>query len=99
MTWNLTVRYYGVNSSASEKILFGTYYRPLGTGIEYFELFRKSFTAINNKFDKVFLVVDFKLPNFDWFNQARLSSETIYWNVYELYKRCMSYPSKQLSYT
>ena len=67
--------------------------------IEYFELFRKSFTAINNKFDKVFLVVDFNLPNFEWFNQVRLSSETIYWNVYELYKWCMSYPSKQLSYT
>lgn len=57
-------------SSASEKILFGTYYRPPNTGIVYFELFRKSFTAINNKFDKVFLVVDFNLPTFDWFNHS-----------------------------
>ena len=73
-----------VTSSAGQKILFGMYYRPPNTGIEYFELFRKSFTAINNKFEKVFLVVDFSLLNFEWFNQVRLSSETIYWNVHEL---------------
>ena len=45
---------------------------------------RESFTAINNKFDKVFLAGDFNLPNFDWINQVPLSSETIYWNAYEL---------------
>ncbi|XP_068714326.1 uncharacterized protein [Montipora foliosa] len=70
-------------SSAGQKILFGSYYRPPNTGIEYFELLRESFTAIN-KFDKVFLAGDFNLINFDWINQVPLSSETIYWNAYEL---------------
>ena len=74
-------------SSVGQKILFGTFYRPPNTmtGIEYFELLRESFTAINNKFDKIFLEGDFiKLPNFDWINQVPLSSENIYWNAYEL---------------
>ena len=71
-------------SSAGQKILFGSYCRPPNTGIEYFELLRESFTATNNKCDKVFLAGDFNLPNFDWINQVPLSSETIYWNAYEL---------------
>ena len=56
MTWNLTVSYVvRIHFFCRSKILFGSYYRPPNTGIEYFELLRESFTAINNKFDKVFL--------------------------------------------
>ena len=71
-------------SSVGQKILFGTFYLPLNTGIEYFELLRESFTAVNNKFDKIFLVGGFNLLNFDWINQVPLSSDTIFWNAYEL---------------
>ena len=57
-------------SFASQKIVFGTYYRPPNTRIQYFVLLRESFTTINNKFDNVFLAGDFNLPNFDWINQV-----------------------------
>jgi len=71
-------------SSLGQKILFGTFYRPPNTEIEHFELLCESFTAINNKFDKIFLVGDFNLPNFDWINQVPLSLATISCNAYQL---------------
>ena len=102
MTWNLTVSYYGVNSLLLRVKRFYLVHIIVRQILELSisNCFVNLSLLLNNKFDKVFLVVDFNLPDFEWFNQVRLSSETIYWNVCELYiKRCMSYPSKQLSYT
>ena len=35
-------------------------------------------------FDKIFLLGDFNLPNFDWVNQIPLSTEAIYIKAYEM---------------
>ena len=67
-----------------QKILFGVYYRPPSTGVQYWELLRDSLPKIDNKIDKIFLAGDFNLPNFDWVNQAPISSEAIYLNASEL---------------
>ena len=69
--------------SLGQKIVFGVYYRPRNTGVEYFQLLSDSLTTIDNKFDKVFLADDFNFPNFDWTNQVPLSSEPLYLDAYE----------------
>ena len=71
-------------SSLGQKILFGVYYRPPNTGVEYFQCLRDSLASIDDKFDKIFLAGDFNLPGFDWINQVPLSSEPLYLDAYEL---------------
>ena len=71
-------------SSLGQKILFGVYYRPTNTGVEYFQCLRDSLATIDDKFDKIFLAGDFNLPGFDWINQVPLSSEPLYLDAYEL---------------
>ena len=40
---------------------------------------------INNfNFNKIFLVGDFNLPNFDWINQIPLSADQLYLKIYEI---------------
>ena len=52
--------------ASGSKILFGTFYRPPNAGIDYLLLLQESCSRINNfNFNKIFLVGDFNLPNFD----------------------------------
>ena len=68
------------------KFLFGTFYRPPNTGIEYMLFLQESCFRINNlNFNKIFLVGDFNLPNFDWTNQIPLSTDQLlYLKTYEI---------------
>ena len=70
--------------SLGQKILFGVYYRPPNTGVEYFHCLCDSLATTDDKFDKIFLAGDFNLPGFDWINQVPLSSEPLYLDAYEL---------------
>ena len=48
-------------------------------------LLQESCSRINNlNFDKIFLVGDFNLPNFDWINQIPLSADQLHLNTYEI---------------
>ena len=55
-----------LQTASGLKLLFGVFYRPPNTGIEYMLLLQESCSRINNlTFNKIFLVGDFNLPNFD----------------------------------
>jgi hypothetical protein len=67
------------------KLLFGVFYRPPNTDIQYLRSLRSSLDRVNNtKAEKIFLVGDFNLPNFDWTNQLPCSFELIYIETFEM---------------
>jgi len=72
-----------VHIASGSKILFGIFYRPPNTGIDYL-LLQESCSRINNfNFNKIFLVEDFNLLNFDWINQIPLSADKLYLKIYD----------------
>jgi len=74
-----------LQTASGLKILFGTFYRPPNTGKDYLLLLQESCSRINYfNFNKIFLVGDFNLPNFDWINQIPLSSDQLYLKTYEI---------------
>lgn len=74
-----------LQTASGLKILFGTFYRPPNTGKDYLLLLQESCSRINYfNFNKICLVGDFNLPNFDWINQIPLSSDQLYLKTYEI---------------
>jgi len=63
--------------------LFGIFYRPPNTGIDYLLLQESCFRINNFNFNKIFLDGDFNLLNFDWINQIPLSADQLYLKIYE----------------
>ena len=54
--------------------------------MNYIELLRDSLSRISNSnAEKIFLVGDFNLPDFDWINQLPLSSDQLYVNSFEIF--------------
>ena len=75
-----------IHTNHGQKMLIGVYYRPPNTNIEYLQLMDDSLIKVRSlcNFDKIFLLGDFNLPNFDWVNQIPLSTEAIYIKAYEM---------------
>ena len=68
------------------KYLFGVFYRQPNTNVDYMELLGDSLSRISNSnVEKIFLVGDFNLPDFDWINQLPLSSDQLYLNSFEIF--------------
>ncbi len=56
-----------LTSEMGSRFLFGVYYRPPNSDLDYMSSLEESFLKIENlNMDKVFLVGDFNLPHFDW---------------------------------
>lgn len=71
--------------TSGSKFLFGVFYRPPDTKSDYLDLVAQSFNQISRRnIEKVFLVGDFNLPNFDWVNQLPLQYDQIHINTFEL---------------
>ena len=69
------------------KYLFGVFYRPSNTNMDCMELLGDSLSRISNSnAEKIFLVGDFNLPDFDWINHLPLSSDQLYVNSFEIFK-------------
>lgn len=54
--------------------------------MDYMELLGDSLSRISNSnAEKIFLVGDFNLPDFDWINQLPLSLDQLYVNSFEIF--------------
>ena len=74
-----------LQTASGFKLLFGTFYRPPNTGIEYILLLQKSCSRINNlNCNKIFLAKDFNLPSIDWINQIPLATDQLYVKTHEI---------------
>ena len=72
------------------KYLFGVFYRPPNTNVDYMELLGDSLSRISNSnAETIFLVGDFNLPDFDWINQLPLSSDQLYLNFFETFNNAL----------
>ena len=74
-----------VEITTNMKLLFGVFYRPPNTDIQYLRSLRSSLDRVNNtKAEKIFLVGDFNLPNFNSTNQLPCSFKQIYIETFEM---------------
>ena len=84
---NFSLLWCELQTASGLKFLFGVFYRLPNAGIDYMLFLHESCSRINNlNFDKIFLVGDFNLPNFDWINQVPLSTDQLYLKTYSLHK-------------
>ena len=73
-----------VEITTSIKLLFGVFYRPPNTDIQYLRSLRISLDRINNTKAEKFLVGDFNLSNLNWTNQLPCSFVQIYIETFEM---------------